>query len=291
MKKTGAELFREVIRFWPEADIEDYYKMGVWKDDLMRLDLALLSQHRIEAGAPDPPPLDEIPKPTVAARAGVPAVAAKPGGNIRPMLLVQPGPVKAGETPAPSMELRLMALFVARWKLNPTQTKALLGKLSKPRQRYVLQNFKVTEESGADSTAALEKFIEECEEKDLWADAEKAAEKEAEESKPETGAPPPKGVVLAAGAPTVSATGVVTAKGVVPAKPVVAVKPVVPAKALVPPKPGSPVTPGAVAPRPAGMIGAAGLKRPVPALNPGALDPAKRPKAGAIVMPGNGTGI
>ena len=40
---------------------------------------------------------------------------------------------------------RLTALFIAKWKLDPTKTKALLTPLTLLRRRFVIQNFKVSE--------------------------------------------------------------------------------------------------------------------------------------------------
>lgn len=70
LQKKGIELFRELKRIYETVDFDDYYhkdnwgsKVGVWRDDLMRLDLQLLEAHRFEAGAPDPPPLEEVEVP------------------------------------------------------------------------------------------------------------------------------------------------------------------------------------------------------------------------------------
>lgn len=65
MSKSGAELFREILRVMGDADVEDYYKAGIWKDEFMRLDLQLVYAHRKEGGAPEPTPLADIPTPEV----------------------------------------------------------------------------------------------------------------------------------------------------------------------------------------------------------------------------------
>lgn len=56
--KNGPELFKELLRIYSVADIEDYYKDGQWREELIKADLQLISMHRLEAGAPEPPPGD-----------------------------------------------------------------------------------------------------------------------------------------------------------------------------------------------------------------------------------------
>lgn len=76
----------------------------------------------------------------------------------------------------PIAELRLIALFVAKWKLDPTRTKVLLSKLTAARRRYVVRKFS-TDTTGLAATTALEEFIKECEvlgEWDTAAEEEKA---------------------------------------------------------------------------------------------------------------------
>jgi len=68
----------------------------------------------------------------------------------------------------------LIALFVAKWKLEPTKTKVFLAKLIPGRRRYVIQNFKTTAQGG-EATAELEAYINECETTDAWANAEALA--------------------------------------------------------------------------------------------------------------------
>lgn len=61
--KKGPELFKELLRHFPLASPDDYYKHGVWQDDLLRLDVQVIAAHRLEAGAPDPLPLSEVKMP------------------------------------------------------------------------------------------------------------------------------------------------------------------------------------------------------------------------------------
>lgn len=209
LKKTGKDLFRELLRAYNTADIEDYYKGGVWKDELMRTDLQLIMSHRREAGAPDLPPLEEVEMPELpttvlsgpggvvlpALRAGVrpvlPAVAAataaRPATALRPITTIAATPgvlrlanvagtAKVATAPVataalggvgPAAELRLIAIFVAKWKLDPTRAKTILAKLTPQRRRYVIQNFK-TAVTGPAATSALEQYIAQCERTGAW---------------------------------------------------------------------------------------------------------------------------
>eukprot|EP00928_Gymnodinium_smaydae_P036901 TRINITY_DN25711_c0_g1_i2.p1 TRINITY_DN25711_c0_g1~~TRINITY_DN25711_c0_g1_i2.p1 ORF type:complete len:214 (-),score=41.61 TRINITY_DN25711_c0_g1_i2:35-601(-) len=68
--KTDVELFRELLRFIPTANIHDYYEVGAgsWLNERMRLDIEIVAAHRDQAGAPDPPPLASIPAPDLPTR-------------------------------------------------------------------------------------------------------------------------------------------------------------------------------------------------------------------------------
>jgi len=177
------------LRVYPIAELEDYFRGGLWKDDVMRTDISLIYAHAREAGAPYPPALKDVKMPELpksiqmAARptfqAGVPGV--------RPVVataVVKPPPA-AGTAAAPAAaaaaapgaaaaanaagtqatELRLIALFVAKWKLDPNRTKLILAKLTPPRRRFVIQSFK---NAGGDPTASLEQFIAKCEQTNSW---------------------------------------------------------------------------------------------------------------------------
>merc|ERR1719446_171591 len=73
----------------------------------------------------------------------------------------------------PSAELRQIALFIAKWKLEATKTKLLLARLTPPRRRWVMTKFEQSG-SGSSSTAQLEQYISSCERENLWASAEPA---------------------------------------------------------------------------------------------------------------------
>jgi len=190
LEKSGAELFKELLRVYPVAEVDDYFKHGQWKDEVMKVDLQLVEQHRKEAGAPDPVPLEEVQLPVMPKALAAPAwQMGAPGmvpGAVRPPMggVTLPGAVRpAGTVVAPGgaaaagaaaaaaggpiAELRLIALFVAKWKLDPTKTKMMLAKMTPQKRRYVIQNFKSTP-GAADATTELEQFIAQCEKTGAW---------------------------------------------------------------------------------------------------------------------------
>lgn len=172
LQKSGAELFRELLRLYPTAELDDYWKMGMWKNDQMKTDLVLLEAHRREAGAPDPIPLEDVKMPDLPAVAKHPAMMALAGGKgvVPPMaMMMGTAPAAATSTASggPVAELRLIALFVAKWKLDPTKTKLMLAKMTPTRRRYIIQNFK-TAFSGPEANAALDAYIAQCEKSGDW---------------------------------------------------------------------------------------------------------------------------
>jgi len=243
IKKSGMELFRELLRLYPVAEVEDYYKAGQWKDDLMRTDLQLIEAHRKEAGAPDPLPLEEVPAPELPKLTTFPAgiIGVKPvlpalaaAGGLRPAVAPGAATTSVGGAAAvaggPVAELRLIALFVAKWKLDPTRTKVLLAKETPQRRRYVIQNFKTTA-TGVEATEALSAYMEQCKKTNAW------------------------------GAATAPAAA--TTPSAVVARPVT-------------PRPAGVTAPAAV---PA----VAGIKRPLSIISPTVtLDPSKRPRVGPM---------
>jgi len=203
LAKKGADLFRELVRVYSVAELEDYFKAGIWKEDLIKADLQLVWAHRREAGAPDPPDLEEVPMPEVpkfmavlgtmgvrpVVPGGVITGAVRPPGSamvppVRPAgtpispvqpakagVVVPPGAAAAnGATSGPAAELKLIALFISKWKLEPTRTKMLLAKMTPAKRRYVITNFK-NATNAADPTSALEQYIAQCEKTNAWAAA------------------------------------------------------------------------------------------------------------------------
>eukprot|EP00929_Paragymnodinium_shiwhaense_P028930 TRINITY_DN16692_c0_g1_i1.p1 TRINITY_DN16692_c0_g1~~TRINITY_DN16692_c0_g1_i1.p1 ORF type:complete len:417 (-),score=57.68 TRINITY_DN16692_c0_g1_i1:99-1349(-) len=207
---SGIELFRQLVRVWPTAQAEDYYNTATrnWDDELMRTDIELITVHRKEAGAPEPPELEDVKMPklpfSLAAAVGQKAtpgtgaaapmalgavkpvtaagVGARPAGVVsRPLVAVSraaPVPVKSAPAGAKALprpaaagssdDLRLVALLVAKWKLDPTRTKVLLAKLPAAKRRYVITNFKASA-AGPSANAELQAFIAECDRTNGWA--------------------------------------------------------------------------------------------------------------------------
>eukprot|EP00928_Gymnodinium_smaydae_P095059 TRINITY_DN8107_c0_g1_i1.p1 TRINITY_DN8107_c0_g1~~TRINITY_DN8107_c0_g1_i1.p1 ORF type:complete len:258 (-),score=66.67 TRINITY_DN8107_c0_g1_i1:269-1042(-) len=108
--KSGPELFRELLRHYSEAEVDDYYKNGIWKDDDLRADLQLVIQHRKEAGADDPPPVDEVKMPELPASAmvlgnGFGIVAGSVAPKVTPVVKLNNGaPTPAAAAAATTQE-------------------------------------------------------------------------------------------------------------------------------------------------------------------------------------------
>lgn len=179
----GKDLFRELLRIYPVADIDDYFKNGQWKDQLMKSDLELVTWHRREAGAPDPPDIEDVkfPDDMPAAALAAPKTVLTSGqakavpklavtglgmfGKANPLAALTTGAAVTARAAAtigslPAAELRVLALFVAKWKLDPSRAKAALVKLPAEKRQKVIQTFKTTS-PGLESTADLEKFVTE----------------------------------------------------------------------------------------------------------------------------------
>eukprot|EP00401_Gymnodinium_catenatum_P082874 CAMPEP_0117503248 /NCGR_PEP_ID=MMETSP0784-20121206/24230_1 /TAXON_ID=39447 /ORGANISM="" /LENGTH=294 /DNA_ID=CAMNT_0005298555 /DNA_START=68 /DNA_END=952 /DNA_ORIENTATION=- len=165
LAKEGQELFKELLRFYEAADLEDYYKLalGQWRDDQMRTDIQLFVQHRREAGAPEAPAVEDVEMPEIPA----PTASAGVGGAVKMGTsgLVVQAPGATGTNLI--NDLKEIAGLVAKFKLEPLKAKTLLSKLPSNRKKYVTQHFATTT-TGADATAALEKYIAQCEKENLW---------------------------------------------------------------------------------------------------------------------------
>lgn len=176
LKKTGPELFKELYRIYPVADPEDYFKNGAWRNELLKADLVLMEAHRREAGAPDMPDIDDVKFPELPVQTSNPSLGGVQFPSAASFLQQRQAAAAAGQqqnavTPTPAggqvVEIRLIALFVAKWKLDPVTAKECLTKLTPARRRYVIQHFKTTV-SGMEATEELKKFIEECEKDGKW---------------------------------------------------------------------------------------------------------------------------
>ncbi|CAE8630738.1 unnamed protein product [Polarella glacialis] len=202
--KGGPDLFRELLRQYPLAELEDYYKNGVWQLEMLKLDIEILDAHRAEAGAPYVIPLDEVKMPATMpatsqpmnqaqvmanmmralgssgavlnGTAAVPLSAAQIAVSAQALAARLPGaalaaaaPVAVGATGVPApLDMRTIALWVSKWKLEPVKTKALLEKLTPPRRRFIMQNFKFVAENGSLPVVKLEEYIRECEKTSSW---------------------------------------------------------------------------------------------------------------------------
>eukprot|EP00440_Ansanella_granifera_P007436 gb/GFBE01008051.1/.p1 GENE.gb/GFBE01008051.1/~~gb/GFBE01008051.1/.p1 ORF type:complete len:279 (+),score=67.01 gb/GFBE01008051.1/:1-837(+) len=260
--KSGPELFKELYRHLPLVCYEDYYKNGVWQNDLMRLDIEVIDAHRKEAGAPDVPSLDEIDFPdlpgnnviktfpvapnaaAVTGAAGAapalpkvagatPAVAAGTAPAAGPADAAAGGiaaPKAAGAVPpaaAPPLDMKTIALFVSKWKLDPARAKTALEKLTTARRRYVMQNFKTEGAEGASDK--LDEYVSQCESTGSWdseGDAATGVKRPLEQSSEDPnkrqktdGPVASKAAAAAAKAAAAKAVSVGAQKGVAPVRP------------------------------------------------------------------------
>jgi len=62
-ESKGETLFQELFRHFPIGKYEDYYTNRRWDIEKLEVDLELITAHRKEAGAPEPPPLEEMDMP------------------------------------------------------------------------------------------------------------------------------------------------------------------------------------------------------------------------------------
>mmetsp|Transcript_865 Transcript_865/g.2177 ORF Transcript_865/g.2177 Transcript_865/m.2177 type:complete len:358 (+) Transcript_865:64-1137(+) len=182
--QDGPELFRNVVRLLPSANVEDYYKNGKWLKETLLIDAELLEAHRKESGAPEPPEPDEVQvpalpgemretferrealRPPLRAPSGRPDVRtsasrltpAPPKGPPPPSAIAaQRGSTSAATRPAaPSSELTMMSDFIAKWQLEPTRAKLLLARLPYSRRHAVIKQF---EHRGPAATEAFEKYV------------------------------------------------------------------------------------------------------------------------------------
>lgn len=61
-RPDGMLLFRELLRYFGGAYVEEYYRNGSWDTELLELDLELLRVHHRQAGKPKLKSLEEIPE-------------------------------------------------------------------------------------------------------------------------------------------------------------------------------------------------------------------------------------
>mmetsp|Transcript_88843 Transcript_88843/g.141469 ORF Transcript_88843/g.141469 Transcript_88843/m.141469 type:complete len:161 (+) Transcript_88843:32-514(+) len=120
--KSGAELFKELFRLLPSLSFEDYFKNGVWQNDLMRLDIEVIDAHRREAGAPDPPPMEEVKFPPLPGnfQAKAPSIPSVPSVPSLAVPSVKAAPALPPETPvAPAVT---PAVAAVKRPLEPSES-------------------------------------------------------------------------------------------------------------------------------------------------------------------------
>jgi len=163
LSKTDGELFKELMRLYPLAEVEDYYKMGQWQHDLMRMDIQVFYAHREEAGAPELPPLEEIELPPLPV---VPAAMLQMQ-QMQQMMMAQ-AQAQAGQAglamaqaALPAAELQLIVNFVIKHKLDLVKTKTTLSALSAVTRKTVMTGFEPSGEDIAEKVKQLEAFISE----------------------------------------------------------------------------------------------------------------------------------
>lgn len=172
--KAGPELFRELVRIYSVAEVEDYFKNGVWRNDVIKHDLQLLAAHRREAGAPDPPDLEDVPMPELPQTTPV-AIPAMVGIRLvgsptivsaltlhRPPTPLSTTPVVVPATITPMPEFQLVEAFIQKFQLEPTRAKLVLANVPQLRRRFLIQNFQ-TNSTGAAAMNALVQYIALCE--------------------------------------------------------------------------------------------------------------------------------
>jgi hypothetical protein len=144
--------------------------------------MLLVEAHRREAGAGESPPLEEVKLPDslkvtpIRNMSGIVGIKPVSAGLLTPTGK-PPGPIASATAPAdtsnatnvaaPLAELRVIALFVAKFKMDPTRTKMALAKLTPQKRQYVMKTFTCAE-SGGPASNALEKFLAECEQTNAW---------------------------------------------------------------------------------------------------------------------------
>jgi len=157
-RKNGLELFRELLRHFPIADIEDYHRAGMWRNEKLKADIVLICAHRMEAGAADPVDLEDVPMPQLPSCPwGMMNAAVAKGGAAAPVeATAASAAVNSG-----LVELRALSLFVAKWKLEPVKTKQTLAKLHPARRRQLISGFKTEHlDGGPEASDDLDKYIQ-----------------------------------------------------------------------------------------------------------------------------------
>eukprot|EP00930_Biecheleria_cincta_P034475 TRINITY_DN23828_c0_g1_i1.p1 TRINITY_DN23828_c0_g1~~TRINITY_DN23828_c0_g1_i1.p1 ORF type:complete len:344 (+),score=90.17 TRINITY_DN23828_c0_g1_i1:126-1157(+) len=179
LAKTGKDLFIELVRSYSVAEVDDYFKGGLWQDELMKAHIELIDRHRREAGAPKIPDRSEIEKDVLKA---IPALALNAGSAVpkkaEPCKWCEKGQCWThGQVPKPEpgmevtppadAEQRLIALFIKKHSLDEAMANEVILKRPYHQRRHIYGKFK-TENTGEEAATDLQKFVEECEKDKTW---------------------------------------------------------------------------------------------------------------------------
>lgn len=137
LQKKGPELFKELIRLYPLAEIEDYYKGGQWNSELIKMDIQVFFAHREEAGAPEPPPIEEVKTGTLPAGISMPTPVPTNGFTQFPAA----AGLQAQQGMMTGAELQLIVNFANKHKLDLVRTKTMLSSLPAPQRFAVIGGF------------------------------------------------------------------------------------------------------------------------------------------------------
>lgn len=159
--EQGARLFKELKRRFGRANYEDYYRIGVWNQQLIELDIEILDQHRrdrtnmdIEA-PPDLPLLEEIPD---SALPPPPARRTEPSARA--------GVSSAGRTPLrppPRSEDQARSLqdFCTRFRLDAMRVKLMFANFRPEHRAFVMENFRPASSDKKLATNQLREYLDE----------------------------------------------------------------------------------------------------------------------------------
>lgn len=119
----------------------------------------------VPPGQVGPKPGSILNRPGAPQRPMAPAakIGAAAGGTLGPSGAAA---MSATAAAGPSAELKQIALFIQRWKLEATKAKLLLARLTPARRRYVMSNYK--------GVTTLDVYIQSCDRTNAWANAKDA---------------------------------------------------------------------------------------------------------------------
>mmetsp|Transcript_120510 Transcript_120510/g.225250 ORF Transcript_120510/g.225250 Transcript_120510/m.225250 type:complete len:382 (+) Transcript_120510:182-1327(+) len=158
--EQGARLFKELKRRFKRANYEDYYRIGVWNQQLLELDIEILDQHRRDrinmdiAAPPEMPLVEEIPDSVLP-----PPPARRTEGPSRV------GVSSAGRTPLrppPRAEdqARILQDFCARWRLDAMRVKLMFANFRPEHREFVMNNFRPSSSDKKQATNQLREYLD-----------------------------------------------------------------------------------------------------------------------------------